>query len=83
MINIKDIKLLEKKIIWDKSPVIFSYQPDENWEKHFFPITGKWKYEDGYLIGEEKGNLGGILLTKEYFKENVMFSFTIGTCLPS
>ena len=54
----KDILLLGKKILSDKSPVIFKYSPDENWEKFWTPKSGTWKYEDGYLIGEEKGNFG-------------------------
>lgn len=79
----KDILLLGKKIITDKSPVVFSYTPDEDWEKYWEVMTGNWKYENGYLVGEERGNLGGILLTKERFEKNVMFSFTIGTVLPA
>ena len=79
----KDILLLGKKILLDKSPVIFKYSPDENWEKFWTPKSGTWKYEDGYLIGEEKGNFGGILFSNERFEKDVMFSFTIGTVLPA
>ncbi len=79
----KDIKLLGKKIIVDKSPVLFSYQPGEDWLEHWVPKSGDWRYENGYLIGEEKGNFGGILFSKEAFEEDVMFSFTIGTVLPA
>ena len=79
----KDILLLGKKILLDKSPVIFKYSPDENWEKFWTPKSGTWKYEDGYLIGEEKGNFGGILFSNERFEKDVMFSFTIDTVLPA
>lgn len=79
----KDILLLGKKILSDKSPVIFKYSPDEDWEKFWTPKSGTWKYEDGYLIGEEKGNFGGILFSNERFETDVMFSFTIGTVLPA
>ncbi len=79
----KDIKLLGKKIIVDKSPVLFSYQPGEDWLEYWVPKSGDWRYENGYLIGEEKGNFGGILFSKEAFEEDVMFSFTIGTVLPA
>lgn len=79
----KDILLLGKKILSDKSPVIFKYSPDEDWEKFWTPKSGMWKYEDGYLIGEEKGNFGGILFSNERFEKDVMFSFTIGTVLPA
>lgn len=79
----KDIHLFGKKILSDKSPVIFSYSPDESWEKYWEVMTGDWKLENGYLIGEEKGNFGGILMTRERFEDDVMFSFTIGTVLPA
>lgn len=79
----KDILLLGKKIIADKSPIIFQYEPDEDWLKHWVPMNGNWRYEDGYIIGEEPGNFGGILFSKEAFEDDVMFSFTIGTVLPA
>ncbi len=79
----KDILLLGKKVIFDKSPVVFQYSPSDDWENFWDVMTGKWKHENGYLIGEERGNQGGILLTKEYFEKDVMFSFTIGTVLPA
>ena len=79
----KDILLLGKKILSDKSPVVFSYSPDENWEKYWEVMTGEWTEEGGYLIGAERGNFGGILMTRERFEEDVMFSFTIGTVLPA
>ena len=79
----KDILLLGKKIVSDKSPVIFKYNPDENWEKFWEIKSGDWKYENGYLIGEEPGNLGGILFSKERFEKDVMFSFTMGAILPA
>ena len=79
----KDILLLGKKIISDKSPVVFKYSPSDDWENFWDVMTGEWKHENGYLVGEERGNQGGILLTKEYFEKDVMFSFTIGTVLPA
>lgn len=79
----KDILLLGKKIVSDKSPVIFQYAPDENWEQFWVPKSGTWGYENGYLIGEEQGNFGGILFSKQRFEKDVMFSFTIGAVLPA
>ncbi len=78
-----DICLLGKKIIAEKSPVIFQYKPDENWQEHWEPKTGTWCQKDGWLIGEERGNFGGILLSKAAYDKDVMFSFTIGTVLPA
>lgn len=79
----KDILLLGKKIIAEKSPVIFTYKPDENWQNFWEPKSGTWGYENGYLIGEEQGNFGGILFSKESFTKDVMFSFTIGAVPPA
>lgn len=79
----KDILLLGKKILADKSPIIFEYSPDSDWEKYWEVMTGEWTLENGYLIGAERGNFGGILMTRERFEDDVMFSFTIGTVLPA
>ena len=79
----KDIFLLGKKIVIDKSPVVLSYQPDENWQEVWDAKGGSWKYEDGYLIGCEPDNKGGILLSKQSFDKDVMFSFTMASVLPA
>lgn len=79
----KDIHLLGKKVLFDSSEVLFSYKPDENWADHFDVKTGKWYYEDGAIIGEERGNFGGILFTKESYDEDVMLCFTVSAVLPA
>ena len=79
----KDILLLGKKIICDKSPVIFEYKPSDDWQNYWDVMTGEWYHENGYLIGSEPGNFGGILMSKERYEDDVMFSFTIGTVLPA
>lgn len=79
----KDILLLGKKIISDKSEILFKYSPDNDWEQYWDVMTGKWYVENGYLIGSEPGNFGGILMSKKWYDEDVMFSFTIGTVLPA
>lgn len=79
----KDILLLGKKIICDKSPVIFEYKPSDDWKNFWDVMTGEWYHENGYLIGSEPGNFGGILMSKERYEDDVMFSFTIGTVLPA
>ena len=45
----KEIRLLEKKILFDKSPIILSYKPDKDWQKYFMPMGGEWYEENGYL----------------------------------
>ena len=78
-----EILLLGKKILVDKSPVVLSYKPDENWRNIWEDKGGEWSYKDGYLIGCEKENKGGILLSKESFDDNVMLSFTVASVLPA
>lgn len=79
----KDILLLGKKVNVDLSPVLLKYSPDQNWLEYWNPRGGIWKVEDGYLVGEEKGNKGGILLSRQRFEQNVMISFTVSTVLPA
>ena len=75
----KEILLIGKKIITDKSPVVFSYKPDENWREYFDDKLGEWTYEDGYLVGKEPRNAGGILLSKARYDKDVMLSFTVAS----
>ena len=79
----KDIRLLGKKIIVDKCEILLKYTPDESWQEFWVPKTGEWHYEDGALVGTEKGNLGGILLSKERFEDDVMLIFKGSTVLPA
>ena len=79
----KELLLLNKKILVDKSPVLISYSPDENWRDLWDDKGGKWYHEDGWLIGAEPENKGGILLSKEYFEKDVMLSFTVKSLLPA
>ena len=79
----KDIRLAGKKILFDRSPVLFHYDPDENWLNYFERKSGTWRYENGAIIGDEPGNKGGILFLKEYFNKDVMLSFTVSTVLPA
>ena len=78
-----DIKLLWKKVIWDKSPVLLSYSPKDDWREFWDVKSGNWSCKDGWLIGDEPGNFGGILFSKEYYKEDVMMSSTVKTALPA
>lgn len=79
----KDILLLGKKVKYEESEILFKYSPDKDFLKYFTPKTGEWKYEDGYLVGIESGNLGGILLTNESFNDDVMLTFTVKAELPA
>lgn len=75
--------LLKKKIIMDKSDILLSYKPDENWRDYWTVMDGSWEYKDGWLIGKEARNRGGILFSKEAYEGNVMISFTAASVLPA
>ena len=79
----KDIKLIGKKIIIDKCKTLLTCAPDENYTDLFEHKAGEWKFENGYLIGKEDGNKGGILYTKESYDKPVMISFTAASVLPA
>ncbi len=78
-----DILLIGKRILSQSSPVVLSSFPDETWQKDWEIKGGTWKYEDGYLIGSEPDNKGGILLSRKYFENDVMISFTAASVLPA
>lgn len=79
----KEILLLGKKIFWDESEILLDYQPDENWQALWDAKLGHWECKDGYLIGSEPGNFGGILLSKQSFEDNVMMRFSMSAVLPA
>ena len=78
-----DIKLVGKKIIADKCKTLIHYDPDERFTDIFEIKAGIWSYENGYLIGRENGNKGGILYTRQSFDKPVMISFTAASVLPA
>lgn len=78
-----EILLLGKKILVDASPVVLSYQPDENFREVWEDKGGTWTYENGYLVGCEPENKGGILLSRQRFDKDVMMSFTVASVPPA
>lgn len=79
----KDILLLGKKIIMEKSKLLLSYIPSTDWQDYWQVMAGSWEQKDGYLIGAERGNKGGILFSKERYEQDVMLIFTAATVLPA
>lgn len=77
------LKLVGKRIIIDKSKIIYNKKLDENWQQDWEVKAGQWECKDGCLIGTETGNKGGILFFKEFFTKNVMMTFTMSTVLPA
>ena len=78
-----EILLIGKRILVDKSKVVLSSVPEENWQDQWEVKGGTWYYEDGCLIGSEPENKGGILLSKQRFDKDVMLSFTVSSVLPA
>lgn len=81
--RMKEIRLAWKKVIPDKSPLLLKYAPGDDWLDYWMPMNGDWSCKDGWIIGMQPGNLGGILFSKERFEGNVMMSFTVKTQLPA
>ncbi len=75
----KEIRLLGKKILPEKCPVLMQYTPasGEDWLKYFMPMNGKWECDGEWLIGEERRSWYAILFSRERYEKNVMFSFTV------
>lgn len=82
MKDVKEMYLLGKLVKVDECPVLFKYSPAEDWQQHFEVMDGNWKLENGWLVGWEPGNKGGILFTKKTY-DNIIFSFTAKTVLPA
>ena len=77
-----EIHLWGKKVLLDKSPVVFKYQPGEDWLEHWEPKTGEWKCEDGYLIGAERKSTAALLISKREYGDAMMLSFTVQAIPP-
>lgn len=79
----KELLLLGKKINVDECEIVFTYQGEENWQDFFDVKAGNWRCENGYLIGKELENKGGILYTKMSFPYDIMMTFKISSILPA
>ena len=75
MKDLKELHLLGKLVKLDECPILLDSQPDANWQKDWQVMAGEWKVEDGYLIGAERGNKGGILFSRQSFDCDVIFTF--------
>ena len=77
------LRLLGKLVKLEDCPVIFRGSTDADWQGDWQVMAGQWYAEDGWLIGGERGNQGGILFSKESFDCDIIFSFTVKTVLPA
>ncbi|MBQ8293621.1 MAG: hypothetical protein IJX78_07480 [Bacilli bacterium] len=80
---LKEILLLGKKILVDKSEIVFEYHGVENFKDYFDVKLGEWTYQDGCLIGKELENRGGIIYANKKFDYDVMMTFKVSTVLPA
>ena len=78
-----EIHLWGKKVLLDKSPVVFKYEPGDDWLEHWEPKTGEWKCEGGYLIGAEPKSTAALLISKREYGDAIMLSFTVQAVPPA
>lgn len=78
-----EIHLWGKKVLLDKSPIVMSYQPGDDWLEHWEPKTGEWRCEDGYFIGAERQSTAALLISKREFSDSMMLSFTVQAVPPA
>lgn len=79
----KDILLLGKKILAEQSKVLKRFRTGEDFLEDWEDKGGIWTSEDGWLVGAERGNRGGILLSRDSFADDVMLIFTAASILPA
>ena len=78
-----ELHLLNKLVKLEECPVIFKSDPSESFLDDWMVMDGEWHYDNGWLIGSERRNRGGILFTKQRFEGDVIFSFTAKTVAPA
>ena len=79
----KELHLLGKLVKIEECPIVLDYKPGADFQEYFKVMAGEWTVEDGWLIGAERGNKGGILFSRDSFEHDVIFSFTVKTVLPA
>jgi hypothetical protein len=79
----KELHLLGKLVQLEDCPVLLKSNPGSDWQKDWQVMAGEWCVENGWLIGAERGNKGGILFSRQSFDCDVIFSFTAKTVLPA
>lgn len=78
-----ELHLLMKKIRLEDCPLLLKSDPSDGWQKDWQVMGGTWRQENGWLIGAERENKGGILFSRQSFDCDVIFSFTAKTVLPA
>ena len=52
-------------------------------DEHMIVKGGEWYIEDGWLVGENRNCAADMIITKEYFKADVLVEFDAATVLPA
>jgi len=78
------IELMKRRILLDSSEVLYDNTPDAEelaaeWTIHH----SDWKVEEGWLVGENRGNWPGMAILKKDFPGNVLVEFEAQTIDPS
>ena len=79
----KNILLLGKEIIIDRCETVFRSAPGDDWQEHFEVMRGEWEKVGDCLIGQYRGNAGGILFTRKAYPDGYMMRCRMGTVLPA
>jgi hypothetical protein len=82
--NMNVIELMKKQILLDSSKVLYDKPLSTDgfaaeWTVHH----SEWKVENGWLVGENRGNWPGMAILKQDFPGNVLVEFEAQTILPS
>lgn len=80
---LKELHLLGKLVKIEECPLLMDCRIDQNWQDTWQVMAGEWKEENGWLIGAERGNKGGILFSRASYDCDLIFSFTAKTVLPA
>lgn len=82
--NMNTLLLMKRSINLDASKVLYSEElTSEKFALDWTVHQSDWKVEDGWLIGENKGNWPGMAILKKDFPGNVLVEFEAQTILPS
>jgi len=79
------ILLMKKQILLDSSEVLYekSEFTQEEFNAQWTVHHSEWKVEDGWLVGDNRGNWPGMAILKQDFPGNVLVEFEAQTVLPS
>ncbi len=82
--NMNVIELMKKQILLDSSTILYNKTVTaeefaQNWTVHH----SEWRVEEGWLVGENRGNWPGMAILKQDFPGNVLVEFEARTVMPS